>query len=333
MNVVPALEIGGTHVAAAWVDLSEPRVVAGSRPRESLDANGTSDAILATILHCAARLDAEPGAAWGIAIPGPFDYAAGIGRFEGVAKFGALNGVDVSRRLLDGLPPASQITFLNDADAFLIGEWAAGAAAGHDPVAAITLGTGIGSAFLAAGRIVDDGPDVPPGGRVDRLTIDGRPLEETASRRAIVAAYARLAGPNEPGPVPDVDEIAARARRGDTLARRAIQEPLRALGEALASWLGRFGASGLVVGGSMAGSWDLVEPALRDGLGSTLALLPARLPDDAGLIGAALYAHGADARAPKHTTLQPGTGDRRRTGMLMPRTRQQRLRVRGDGER
>ena len=286
------MEIGGTHVAVALVEIDPPGVVPGTRRREPLDAEAPAPAIVAELLQCATRLAAPQGAAWGVAIPGPFDYATGIGRFEGVAKFASLNAFDVRRAMLAGLPAGSRIVFLNDAEAFLIGEWAAGAAAGHDRVAGITLGTGIGSAFLANGAIVADGSDVPPDGEVHLLTIDGRPLEQTVSRRGILAAYRRLRGGEArlSERTLDVQELAVMARDGDEVARRSIDEPLQALGRALAPWLERFGATVLVVGGSMAGSWDLVEPALLAGLGSTVALLPASRPDDAALIGAAVHA-------------------------------------------
>jgi glucokinase len=290
VDIVPALEIGGTHVAGALIDLAGPRVVAGSGTRLPIDADGSADTIIEAIAGAARELTAQPGATWGIAIPGPFDYAAGIGQFEGVAKFGSLKGVDLGRRLRDRLPGAARIAFLNDAEAFLIGEWAAGAALGRDRVAGITLGTGIGSAFLADGWIVDSGADVPPSGEVHLLTIDGRPLEDTVSRRAILAEYARLRGGPTGDTNLDVAGIADLARAGDPLAAAAVREPLRALGRALRPWLERFGASALVVGGSMAGSWDLVEPALRDGLGLGAVVLQARAPDDAGLIGAAVHA-------------------------------------------
>jgi glucokinase len=127
--------------------------------------------------------------------------------------------------LLDGLPGAARVAFLNDADAFLVGEWAAGAGRGHTRVAGITLGTGIGSAFLADGRIVSTGHDVPPRGEVHLVSIDGRPLEDTVSRRAIVAEYARLAGGDRARPALDVVDIAARARGGEAPAQAAIDGP------------------------------------------------------------------------------------------------------------
>ncbi len=313
MTTVPAIEIGGTHVSAALVDLAQRRVVAGSRIREPLDAHAPAGAILGSVLHCAGRLGVSRGATWAAAVPGPFDFAAGVGRYEGVAKFASLNGVDVGGALRAGLPGDSRIVFVNDADAFVIGEWAAGAAMGHDRVVGITLGTGIGSGFLAAGRIVEGGPDVPPDGEVHFLSIDDRPLEDVVSRRAIIARYAALAGARDGQPVPDVREIAALARDGDgdgdQDARRAIEEPLGALGRALDPWLERFGATAVVIGGAIAASWDLVEPAFRDGIGSAIAVLRARLPDDAALIGAALYAAREPADAGRLQDAAPCVGD------------------------
>lgn len=292
--MIPVLEIGGTHVTAALVDGRPERLVAGSRRRDPIDAAGSAETILDAIVACARSLGAQPGSTWGVAIPGPFDYGAGIGRFERVAKFEALNGVDVRRNLVASLEGDMQ--FLNDADAFVLGEWAVGAAAGHERVAGITLGTGIGSGFVADGRIIDDGGDVPPEGRVDLLTIAGRPLEETVSRRAILAAYRDH--PNRPDDAGELDvhDVAERARAGDVAARAVLETAIGALGHALAPWIARFRASVLVVGGSMAGSWDLVGPPLRTALAATvahdsrggpLAVVRALHPEDAALIGAA----------------------------------------------
>ncbi|MFJ1709149.1 ROK family protein [Kitasatospora sp. NPDC088346] len=301
-RIAPVLEIGGTHVSAAFVDLDTRRLTAGSLTRRSLRPEGTAQDILGTIVRCARSLHALPGVRWAVATPGPFDYASGVALFQDVGKFEALHGVDVRRTLTGALPAPDSICFLNDADAFLLGEWWAGAARGHDRAVGITLGTGVGSAFLADGAIVDGAPDVPPEGCVNLLTYDGKPLEETVSRRAIRAAYA-AARPADP-PV-DVREIADRARVGDLAAKQVLADALRALGICLAPWLHRFDASVLVVGGSMAASWDLLAEPFYDGLDTLhprvlarLAVTPARLPDAAPLIGAALWAAEAGQPAP-----------------------------------
>ncbi|MFD3312092.1 ROK family protein [Streptomyces sp. NPDC058694] len=255
--MIPVLEIGGTHVTAALVDLHDARVT--SRTREPLDADSDADDILAVVRHCADGLPVRSGARWGVAVPGPFDYARGIALFRGVGKFDALHGMDVRAAFLDGLRQRpSDVVFLNDAHAFLTGEWSAGTVRGHRRAVGITLGTGVGSAFLADGRICDAGPGVPLEGRMDLTEIDGRPLEDAVSRRAILARYA--------DPAADVHDIAGRARAGEERAQRVLDNVFTALGVALGPRLVDFGATALVVGGSMARSWDLVAPALSTGL-------------------------------------------------------------------
>ena len=255
--MIPVLEIGGTHVTAALVDLRDGRVT--SRTRKPLDADGDAEDILGTVRRCADGLSVSPGARWGVAVPGPFDYARGVALFRGVGKFDALFGMDVRAALLDGLRQRpGDVVFLNDAHAFLTGEWSAGAVRGHRRAVGITLGTGVGSAFLADGRICDDGPGVPREGRMDLTEIDGRPLEDTVSRRAILARYG--------DPTADVHDIAGRARAGEARAQRVLDDVFTGLGVVLGPHMVDFGATALVVGGSMARSWDLVAPALSTGL-------------------------------------------------------------------
>jgi glucokinase len=204
---------------------------------------------------------------WGIAVPGPFDYATGVARYRGVGKFGALDGVDVGKELATRLGvPASALRFLNDAAAFGLGAWQHGPAAGAARLVAITLGTGVGSAFVADGTVVADGPRVPPEGRADLLTIDGHPLEDTVSTRALTARYTALttaAGASGPAdPVDGLHDLTGRASAGDVVAREVVESAMGRLGEALAPWLVAFGAGSVVFGGSITAAWPLIGPPL-----------------------------------------------------------------------
>lgn len=291
-SLIPVMDIGGTHVTAALFDPATRRVEQDRRCRRPLDASASAAEILEQLARCGNAADPPPGAPWGVALPGPFDYARGVGLYEGV-KFDALRGVDVRTALHQNLRPVpGGIRFLNDADAFGLGEWASGAAAGHDRAVALTLGTGIGSTFLDRGRVVEAGHGVPPEGRADLLTIDGRPLEETVSRRALLARYAFMTGRNDPGV--DVQDVAQRARDGDRYAAETLSEAFHALGGALRPWVERFRATVVVVGGSMAGSWDLLAEPLTAGLRTHdgVAVLRGQHQDDAALIGAGLHALG-----------------------------------------
>lgn len=300
---VPVLDIGGTHVTAALVDPAARAPVPGAVLRAPLDAHAAAGDLLDTVARAALALPAGHGTRWGVAIPGPFDYATGVGRFTGVGKFESLSGVDVGAGLRARLPGrARRLCFLNDADAFALGEYDSGAAAGHDRVVCLTLGTGVGSSFLSAGRPVHTGPLVPPHGHVHRLTVHGRPLEDTVSRRGIRGHYARLSPMADGRPLPDVRELAALAAKGDAAAAEAFRYAFEALGLALAPWIDRFGAGAVVIGGSMARSWHLIHPALTAGLASAggpdVPVRPARHPEEAPLTGAARWAQGAPDDTP-----------------------------------
>ena len=145
------------------------RRVSTSRPRRSKDlrqagarAAGTRAELLGAIL-AAARSVADGATHVGVATPGPFDYERGICTIRGVGssrRCSASISAPSSRVFSRHADPRA-IRFLNDAEAFLLGEAAAGAARGRSRAIGITLGTGLGSAFLVEGKIVRDGPGRP----------------------------------------------------------------------------------------------------------------------------------------------------------------------------
>ena len=290
---IPVLDIGGTHVTSAMVRGG----VVVEQHRADLDSQAPGPRLIGQIGLIASRLHGPgPDATWGIAIPGPFDYAAGVGDFEGVDKFQDLRGVamgPVLRRALPG-PPGS-LRFINDAEAYALGEWAA-----HGRprmLICITLGTGVGSGFLADGEPVTTGSDVPSGGNVHTQTWDGLPLEDTVSRRAIRRQYR-----DRCGIVDDVAGITQRYRDGDPIAGEVLNSAMEVLGTVLGPWVDRFGAEVVVIGGSMAASWDVLGPpllsALRDHSSFQPACAPGLLGDDAPMVGAALFAGRAFSPPP-----------------------------------
>jgi glucokinase len=274
----PVLDIGGTHVAGALI--AEGVIV--RKHVRPLDAAGSSAAVVAELRACALELGAETGSSWSVALPGPFDYAHGRGTFDGVGKFAGLAGVELRAPLAAALATEpGRIRFVNDADAYALGEWAAAGRAGR--LCCVTLGTGVGSGFVEGGRVLDDDPRIPPAGEAHRLTWRGEPLEDRVSRRAIIRAYG--------DPASDVREIAERARAGDGAAQRVLAEAMAVLGEVLAPWVRSFAPDRLVVGGAIARSWDLIGPPLARALAAHAAPIPpapALLQDDAPLIGAAI---------------------------------------------
>jgi glucokinase len=283
---VGSIDIGGSHVTAAIVDHGPtPRII--ERSTFPIDTHGSRDALLGTI-DDAVRPLAAGATRWVVALPGPFDYAQGVGSFEGVGKFQSLAGVDLRGTFAAMLGVNGQlVTFANDAIAYGMGEWSVSQS--RPPrFLCVTLGTGIGSAFLDRGRAVESGPDVPPHGWVHLLTIAGAPLEDTVSTRAILRSYSD-------SDILTVRDIAERARSGEQRARVVLATAMDELGQALAPWVQRFGATEVVVGGSMSRSWDVLGPALTRGIvrggyaPAPVAVRASILFDDAPLIGAAMH--------------------------------------------
>jgi glucokinase len=276
--ILGALELGGSHVSGAAVDLERGRVDVVCRL--PLNPNGTRSELLDPILDAARSITAGVTRV-GVAVPGPFDYAGGICTIRGVGKLEGLFGVDLRRELSRVLPRTDgpRIWFLNDAEAFLLGEAYAGAARGHARAVGITLGTGLGSAFLADGEIVREGPGIPPQGNLHLLRFRGGPVEDVLSGRGI---RARFDGRTS------VEQIAWLADRGDPRATEAFAAFGSDLAEFLEPTCRDFRASSIVVGGSIARAWPHFGPMLSRSLSSMVAV--AERLDQAALLGAALEA-------------------------------------------
>jgi glucokinase len=205
-----------------------------------------------------------------------------------------LDGVD----LADVLSPfAGTVVTLNDAHAALLAEATAGAAAGADTALLLAIGTGIGSAVLAGGRVVRgaqgracsfgwacgdaDDPGDDRHGWLERHA-SGRALDRLARERRIADDGAGLV---------------AAARDGDVDAVGAVAEVARILAAAMAGIVGLLDPSVIVISGGVADALDVLEPALRTSLDRQLPghlrgipVVPGRFGPDAGLVGALVAA-------------------------------------------
>lgn len=288
-RVVGAVDIGGSHAFAALFEVTDRGPVMIRQADGALDSQAPLAELLGGITETIRELEPAQDLDWAIAVPGPFDYRRGVGTFEGVGKFQSLEGVDLRGALSATVSTEPErVVFLNDAIAYGIGEWTSSSPRPRRLVC-ITLGTGVGSAFLEDGHAVERGPEVPPNGWVHLLRIGSRPLEETVSTGAIQDAYAAATGSRS-----SVRAIADAARRGDAAALRVLHSAMRELGGALGPWFERFAADEVVIGGSISRSWDLIETPLREAItdaaglgGMRHALRRSRLLDRAPLVGAA----------------------------------------------
>lgn len=273
-------DVGGSHISAAVFDREDctvHEVVTEGYPSEQ-----NIDTFL-NVLHSlgtrAARGQTDiPGVS--IAMPGPFDYERGVSWIK--HKLAYLYGFDLRRGLAARLGKAeSRIRFLNDGAAYLLGEITAGAAQGVSRAVAITLGTGIGSAFGVDGHVIGKGTGVPPGGEIWNLPYMGGILEDQISTRAIRQSYQSRSGEDR-----EVADIAARAAQ-DASAAEVFSDFGHTLGTALRTVLAAFSPQVIVLGGGISRSAQLFLCAAQAELETPrVELRVSSLDEIAPLVGA-----------------------------------------------
>lgn len=208
------------------------------------------------------------------------------------------------------------VHLLNDAQAAALGEARYGAGTTADPVAFVTLSTGLGAGLVVAGRPLTgahglaghfgfwrdvSGPQFDP----QRDGVDALPLEASASGTALTAAARRAFGEGA-----DARSVVAAARDGDEGAARVLDEVLRPAARALRNLQWLFDPERIVIGGGLGLASGVLArldalasdpPMTHDGVRPRL--VPAVLGIDAGLIGMA--AHLDDIGAAQATSPAP----------------------------
>lgn len=170
MAYVLGVDIGGSHITVAVVDIASKSVVESTEIRRRVDSHGPAESIISdwaavvesSYFQLAASVDLGVASIrtedWriGMAMPGPFEYTTGISRIKGFNKYDALYGLNVKELLAQKLGILStHIKLKNDAACFLDGELFAGAAKSGGEVLGITLGTGFGTAYGRNGSAID----------------------------------------------------------------------------------------------------------------------------------------------------------------------------------
>ncbi len=159
MSFILGVDIGGSHIAAAWVDINGRAVVSDTRKRKLINANGSAEELVQNWYEVIQdACNTMPGSLLkiGIAMPGPFNYEEGICLIKDQDKFKALYQVNIKEVLAKRLNiDADCIWFMNDAACFLQGEVFCGVAGNSDCVLGLTLGTGLGSALYDNGVAMD----------------------------------------------------------------------------------------------------------------------------------------------------------------------------------
>lgn len=316
---VLGIDLGGTKIAGAIVsagleviarDYTQTRAEEGPQPVIERIA-----AVISRLVDAAGMRPGELGSI-GIAAAGVVDISRGL-----VVTSPNLPGwTDVPLAEIFGERFGTGVFVVNDANAAALGEHRLGAGRGTRNMVYLSLGTGIGGGIIAGGCLYQgrDGcaaelghMTVDVGGPVCNCGRDGC-LEALASGSAIAREARQRLDNGEASGLPEMaggdtgavtaELVTRAAREGDRLALEVMERAAFFLGVGLVNLIHIFNPEMIVVGGGLSRAGDLLlGPARRvvaerafPSCGRGLSIVPARLGDDAGVLGAAVCAAEID---------------------------------------
>lgn len=283
---VLAVDLGGTRYRAGLASNDDPSAVRPIGAWLAPPTLGEFIALLGSQLgeHAASRL--------GLAIPGLAEGTTCLW----VPNLPYLDGLDLAPHF-----PGVVVALGNDAHLALLAEASAGAASELNDALLLAVGTGIGSAVLADGRIVRGSR----GGAcsfgwaaldlADPVDVRRGWLELHSSGKALDRIAVGIG-------LRDGADVIEAARGGSPRATQALRLPMLALGTALAGAVALLAPEAIIFAGGVAAALDILGPLIRPALVSRLpphmrdvGLRAARFGGQASLVGAAF----AGARGPE----------------------------------
>lgn len=143
------VDIGGSHISAAQVSLNKTDATINAFHESDVDTLQDKASIISSWIEVILKAaNGNKDFKVGIAMPGPYDYVNGISLIKDQGKMASLFQLSVKNLLAESLNISTQnISFTNDAEAFLAGESFSGAGKDFSNSIGITLGTGLGSAI------------------------------------------------------------------------------------------------------------------------------------------------------------------------------------------
>jgi glucokinase len=286
------LDLGGTNIKTAVLERSDGDWSVLSTDSTPTEATGGPEAVASNLVLAGIEaISGEQVETLGLGVPGHFDRETGqILLFPNLP--GGWEGFPLRDRVASGV--GMDIWMVNDARAFTLAEGLLGPGKGHNTVACITLGTGVGGGLMIEGKLHRGAFGVA--GELGHQTVlpDGplcgcgnRGCVEALVRADVLAADAEKASPME---------VFEGAGQGDDRCVAAVSRMAYYLGIGLANVVTILGPDCIVVGGGIAQAGELVMRPIADAVRSRVTLVPtdqieivpATFGHFAGAVGAAL---------------------------------------------
>lgn len=291
MNYSVGVDLGGTNIKI--VAVSSAGELLEYVTCDTADADGSWANTIKENLHRIQQDRKATPCHVGIAAPG---LAASDGRSI-VHMKGRLNGLEgfVWTNFLE-MP--ARVSVLNDAHAALLGELWQGSATGYRNVILLTLGTGVGGAVLADGRLLKG--QIGRAGHLGHVTVnaDGAPdiVNTPGSLEQMIGNYNLRE--RSKGRFDSTRKLVEAHLAGDKDASDIWLRSVFHLGAAIASFINAFDPEIVIVGGGIAQAGAALFDPLANYLdkfewrpmGHRVPVISAELGEKAGAIGAAYHA-------------------------------------------
>jgi glucokinase len=312
---VLAIDLGGTKIAAALI--SPDNRVTDRAHSPTLAAEGLQPVlsrIFATIDRLLPQGTAGPSQLGGIAIAaaGAIDTEKGL-----ITSSPNLPGwLDVPLRDIVRKRYGTDTCLLNDANAAALAENRLGAGRGTTNLIYLTVSTGIGGGIIIDGELYHGTSGCA--GELGHMTIDANGpecscgnrgcLEVLASGKAVADEAKRRIKEGERSLLADIvsgdlegitaEKVAIAAHSSDRLALEVISRAAGYLGMGMVNLVNIFNPEMIIVGGGLSKMGELLLEPAREMVrqrafplcAGAVRIVTAELGDDAGLLGAAIYA-------------------------------------------
>jgi glucokinase len=312
---VLAIDLGGTKIAAALIS-SDNRVTdkAHSLTLVSEGLQPVTSRIFSMIDRLLSQSNTDPARLYGIAIAAAGAIDTDKGLITSSPNFpGWLN---VPLRDMVRKRYGVDTRLVNDASAAALAEHRLGAGRGAANLIYITVSTGIGGGIIVNGELYSGTSGCA--GEIGHMTIDTNwpecscgnagCLEVLASGKAVAGEAKRRIREGEQSRLTDIvsgdlegitaEKVAMAAQGGDRLAMEVISRAATYLGVGMVNLVNIFNPEMIIVGGGLSKMGELLLGPAREVVrqrafplcAGAVRIVTTGLGDDAGVLGAAIYA-------------------------------------------
>ncbi|OOG68063.1 ROK family protein [Flavobacterium sp. A45] len=260
------MDVGGSHITAAIIDINEMKIIDGSVSKVSFDSNLPVKMVMDywenAIRTLCKNMQVEKLSGIALAIPGPFDYEKGTFWIKDQNKYDNFYGLNIKDLLRERFAFDSDFPIVaeNDAISFGKGEVYKNPENLTKNVMAITLGTGLGSCFIENGKVINSGNTVPENGEIWNLPFKNGIAEDSVSLRGLLSNYLDISG----NLLNEGLELYYLANKGDEKAIKIFNNFGEDLAEIVLPKLKNFNADLLVIGGKLANAGDFFLNTFRE---------------------------------------------------------------------